>query len=134
MPETGRYEKIPRPQSIETLRRYLTTKPIVSSTELVGTQILLIRRKQKPDLEAFLTNIYTVGEADIYEILSAHSSIDVIVAISGYNSYSEQAKELCKERSIGLFTFREFMGAVYYADRQLLDYEPPEERKRKASS
>lgn len=134
MPELGRYKKVPRPESIETLRRYLGTNPTINRIELVGPQLLLVQRKEGPDLKVFPTNIYIVGEADIYEILAEHSDLNAIVTMSGWNSYTKQAEELCKKRGIGLFKFKEFLGAVYYTDNTVLDYVSPEDREREASN
>lgn len=122
MPESGRYEKVPRPESIETLCRYLRSNPVVSSVESLDSQLVLVRRTQKSDLKVFLTNAYIVGEADAYEAFDAHQDLDAIVTMSAWNSYTRLAKELCKSRGVGLFKFKEFLGAVYYDKHKFMDY------------
>ena len=75
-----------------------------------------------------MTNIYIVGLADVYEILTQAHPLDAIVTMSAWNSYTTEAEAYCKEQSIGLFKFKEFLGAVYYEGDKYLDYIPPDER------
>ncbi|WP_457756139.1 hypothetical protein [Thermodesulfatator indicus] len=130
MPEFGKYEKIPRPESIETFIKYLNSNPIVIKIERKGLQLIEIIRKGKSSLKVFMTNIYIVSLADVYEILSEVGQVDAIVTMSAWNSYTKEAKEECKKIGIGLFKFKEFMGAVYYEGQQFLDYVHPDDRKK----
>lgn len=132
MPEQGHYKKVPKPESIQALCRYLNSNPVVFKTELPEPQLLHIKRVDKPDLTIFLTNIYIVAVADVYEILARYSEIDAIVTMSAWNSYTNEAKESCRTKGAGLFQFKELLGAVYYTGDKFLDYEAPDERKRKA--
>jgi len=130
MPEFGKYEKIPRPESIEAFIKYLNSNPIVINIERKGLQVVEIIRKEKSNVKVFMTNIYIVSLADVYEILSEVEQVDAIVTMSAWNSYTKEAKEECKKRGIGLFSFKEFMGAVYYDGQQFLDYVHPDDRKK----
>lgn len=134
MPDQGYYEKRPRPESIEKLSKYLNTKPGISSTRQLDEHRFLVNRSGKPNLNLFLTNIYIVGEADVIEILAEAPEINTIVTMSAWNSYSHDAKIYAKEHDVGLFTFAEFLGAVYYDGKRFLDYTPPsaEERARRS--
>lgn len=132
MLEEGRYEKLPRPESIQALQRYLSSNPVVAKTELSKPQLLIVRRTDKPDLTIFLTNVYIVGEADVYEIFAIHRELNAIVTMSAWNGYTNKAKELCRARGVGLFEFKELLGAVYHTGEKFLDYEAPDERERKA--
>jgi hypothetical protein len=125
MPELGKYKKIPRKESIEIFKQYISTKPNVYGIQEVYREKYIILRKGKADIKVYLTNIYIVSEADVYEILSMDSDIDCIVTMSNWNSYTLDAKKLCKQQGIGLFEFSEFLGAVYYDGNKFLDYEPP---------
>ena len=78
-----------------------------------------------------MTNIYVVGLADVYEILSGDDQLNAIVTMSGWNGYTTEAKKQCKEVGVGLFKFGEFLGAVYYGGSEYLDYIPPDERERR---
>ncbi len=130
MPELGRYKKVPRPESIETFIRYLSSNPVIISIERKGLQLVEIIRNGKSNLKVFMTNIYIVGLADVYEILSEVGHVDAIVTMSAWNSYTQEAKEECRRKNIGLFKFKEFMGAVYYDGQQFLDYIHPDDREK----
>jgi len=125
MPEGGKYKKLPRPESIEAFKKFVSTKPTVQKVEQLGPQLFKIHRVGKDDITVHLTNIYIVSEADVQEILADNPQIDCIVTISAWNSYTKDAKNLAKENKIGLFKFKEFLGAVYYDGNKFLDYETP---------
>ena len=130
MPEHGKYEKFPRPESIETFIQYLSSNPVVINIEHKETQLIEIIRNGKSNLKVFMTNIYIVGLADVYEILSEVGHVEAIVTMSAWNSYTQEAKEECRRKNIGLFKFKEFMGAVYYDGQQFLDYIHPDDREK----
>ena len=132
MPEQGYYEKVPRPESIDALVGYLeSTTDIVQAVQRESSQSILVKRIGRPTLRTFMTNTYIVGLADVHEIFTEMSGLDAIVTMSAWNSYTAEAKALCKERKVGLFTFKEFLGAVYYVGSRYLDYIPPDERERR---
>lgn len=122
------FKRTPRPESIETLIKYLKSSGIVAEVERINNQLIRVTRIDKPTIIAFLTNIYIVGEADVVEILSEHSDIDCIITLSAWNSYTGGAKSVCKKRNVGLFVFKEFLGAVYYTGQKFLDYISPDDR------
>lgn len=127
MPELGKYKKIPRKESIDIFKRYTLTKPNVYEIQQVHREKYIVLRRGKSNITVYLTNIYIISEVDIYEILSADREMDCIVTMSNWNSYTSDAKRLCKQHNIGLFTFSEFLGAIYYDRNQFLDYEPPKD-------
>lgn len=126
MPESGKYEKLPRPESIKTLIDYLSTKPVVSHVEHVSGQELVVQRKEKTDLRIFMTNIYIVGISDIHDILAVSPSVNAIVAMSAWNGYTNEEKAYCAQQKIGLFMFNELLGAIYYDREKFVNYAPPE--------
>ncbi len=128
MPEYGKYEKVPRPESIETFIRYLSSNQVVISIKRKGAQLIEIIREGKSNLKVFMTNIYIVGLADVYEILSEVGNVDAIVTLSAWNSYTQEAKEECRKKDIGLFNFKEFLGAVYYDGQKFVYYIHPDDR------
>ena len=129
MPDADpRYRKLPRPSSIVAFQRYLEGKPVVSQVQQIKAQLFRIERWNKPSLLVHVTNLYIVSEADVYEILADDPEVDCIVTMSAWNSYTTSAKEMCREQGIGLFQFKEFMGAVYYSGTDMLDYIHPDAR------
>lgn len=126
MPEGGKYEKLPRPESMDALIKYTSSNPCVSEVIQQSNQILKIIRNKKSEILVHVTNIYIVSETDIEEILLDNSDIDCIVTVSAWNSYTSYAKELAKSKRIGLFKFKEFLGALYYEGDAFVNYLPPE--------
>ena len=128
MSEQGRYEKTPRPESIDALVRYLRATKAVRAVLREGSALIVVRRDTGPALRTFMTNIYIVSLADVHEIFADAGEVEAIVTMSAWNGYTVEAKALCKEKGVGLFTFKEFLGAVHYAGDRFLDYIPPEKR------
>ena len=133
MPEFGRFEKVPRPESIEAFIRILSGSNAVTRIEQPSDQILRTVRPDHSPLSVYMTNHYVVGEADAVEIMGLGANLDAIVTLSAWNGYTHEAKDLCKGNKIGLFTFKQFLGAVYYDGQEYLDYVPPEERNSRKS-
>ncbi len=128
MPDQGRYEKVPRPESIEKFVKYLQSSNAVKAVVRESDQLLIVERVKHPPLRVFMTNVYIVGLADVYDISTQAGEVDAIVTMSEWNGYTAEAKASCKERNIGLFKFREFLGAIYYDGEQYFDYIPPDQR------
>lgn len=126
MPDLGYYEKVPRPESREKLLTYLRGVSVIVDVEEVSYQAITVIRNGKPPVKTFLTNVYVVSLADIYEIMGGCPDLNAIVTMSAWNGYTTEAKNECKKRNVGLFTFREFLGAVWYSGSRFLNYTPPE--------
>ncbi len=116
------FKKVPRPESVDALIRYLESSKVVTNVERVDEQLIRVDRNNGPTITAFLTNIYIIGEADAFEILSKHGGIDCIVTMSAWNGYTASAKTNCSREGVGLFTFKEFLGAVYRTGQKFLAY------------
>ncbi|OJW72065.1 MAG: hypothetical protein BGO68_00810 [Candidatus Amoebophilus sp. 36-38] len=122
-----RYKKLPRPESIEFFKTSMNFHKAVTSSEEIAEVRYLIKREKKSEIRVFLTNLYIVGIADVYEIIQEFPDVDCIVTMSAWNSYSEQAKMLCKDNKIGLFTYSEYYAALRYDSEEFYNYEPPKE-------
>jgi hypothetical protein len=128
MPETGYYEKRPRPEHRRWLIQKLLTTPTVSDVDAVDDFRLIVRRDSMSTIYVYLTNAYELGVADVIEIMGAASETTCIVSTMSYNQYSGEAKETARERGVGLFRGVEFLGAIYYDGPSFLDYVPPRRR------
>ena len=62
----------------------------------------------------WLTDKYTVSINDVVEKID--EGFNALVTISMWNSYTSEAKRYALENQFGLFTFREFMGALNFPD------------------
>jgi len=118
-----KFERVPRPESVDALIKYLKSVNVVTNIEKINDQFIRVERSRGPTINAFLTNKYIVGEADVIEILSEHEDIDCIITMSVWNSYTGGAKDHCVRERVGLFTFKEFLSAVYKTGKKFLDYE-----------
>ncbi|WP_270179825.1 hypothetical protein [Alkalihalobacillus sp. CinArs1] len=128
MPEGGRYEKRPRPESIQYFLGAIGRHNKVRKIEQVEEQLFKITKTNGRKVLVHLTNIYTVSEAEVIEIMSSHNHIDAIVTISTWNSYSVSGKDVAKANKIGLFLIDEFMGALNFEGNQFINYLTPYQR------
>jgi hypothetical protein len=131
MPESGYFRKRPRPEHRRYLTGYLQERDNVSRITVVDDFRLIVERQRQSDIFIYLTNQYTLGVADVMEILEDAPETTCIVSTMNYNQYTEDAKQFARERGVGLFKSTEFLGAVYYEGDQFLDYLSPDERERR---
>ncbi|MFD7732048.1 hypothetical protein ACFV6F_16875 [Kitasatospora phosalacinea] len=129
MAESGRYEKTPRPESMIAVRRMLLEHSAVREYSEPHQQLYAISRFGRGDINLYVTNIYTVGVADVQEILDAHPVVNCILTVSAWNNYTSMAKEYAKGVKVGLFRFYELKGALNYDGKSFVDYVSPYDRK-----
>lgn len=104
----------PAPNQIQFFRNAVSGHDKVHAVEAISEQLYGITRVANlSDLRVYLTDLYTVGCADVIEIASNHE-VDCIVVMSKWSGYTGDAKRYASERHIGLFMFQEFMGALNY--------------------
>lgn len=128
MPDIGYYEKRPRPQQCEFLKKSLSQRGVVERVKQLDDHHFVVERDGKPTLRVYFTNKYMLSVADVMEILEESEDTNCIVSTMGHNKYSPEAKEYCRDLGVGLFRTQEFLGAVYYDGDRFLDYVPPERR------
>lgn len=128
MVETGYYKKRPRREHREFLLACLASRRNVQSTDVLDDFRIFVTRFGQADIHIYLTNMYELGIADVIEILAVAPDTTCIVSTMDYNHYSSEAKAYARDKGVGLFRAREFLGAVYYDGETFLDYVPPEER------
>ena len=104
---------MPRPESIEFFQTAIPKHDHVLSVERLGSQVFRVTRDIAPtELIVLLINLYTVGLADVVRAMTEVEGLNCIVTISAWNGYTEEAKQYALNRKIGLFIFREIMGAL----------------------
>lgn len=100
-----------RPESIrffeETIKKHNKVRNIIKISPGYYT-IELINGKEYTVL---LTNHYTIGLADVYEVTNNYD-LDAIVTMSNWNGYTMEAKNYAKNLGIGVFVYKELMGAL----------------------
>lgn len=108
------YSDVPGPESVlyfeQNLRRHSN---IVYYEKMEDFVYKLVLGNGKIYL-VWLTNKYTVSINDVVEKID--EGFNALVTISMWNSYTSEAKKYALENQFGLFTFREFMGALNFLD------------------
>ncbi|MCU4819331.1 hypothetical protein P4G73_32425 [Bacillus cereus] len=121
----------PRPESINFFLDVISNHQSVKAVEQIGLPLFKVTKQNNSELIALLVNIYILSESELFDLYSRYPKIDVIVNSSNWNQYTLSAKALAKENKIGLFSFKEFMGALNYDNKDFfISYISPEERKR----
>jgi hypothetical protein len=75
-------------------------------------EVLLVERRGLPSLRVVLTNIYTLGKAEVMRELQLHPGIDLIVNLSDYNQYTAGAAEYGLENGVRVISGREMFGVL----------------------
>jgi hypothetical protein len=115
----------PQESAVLQLLVYLERTSRVSGIERPERSLLIVHRIEQSTVRTFLTDTYILGTADVFEVLSRHPDINAIVNFSLWNHESPAAREECLAHDVGLFTFREFLGAIHYSGKRFLNYEAP---------
>lgn len=108
------YSDIPRPESVlyfeQNLRRHSNIDYYEKMEDFVYNLVL----ENGSEYLVWLTNKYAVSINDVVEKID--EGFNALVTISMWNSYTSEAKRYALENQFGLFTFREFMGALNFLD------------------
>lgn len=119
----------PRPESIEFFMKVISKHRSVETVEHVELPLFQLIKPNGNELKVLLVYVYILSESEFLEIYSCYQDIDAIVNSSNWTRYTTGAKQLAKEHGIGLFEFKEFMGALNHDSKRLfLNYISPEER------
>lgn len=104
----------PRPESIEFFQRAIRKHDCVKSVEQLSDQKYILHLIDRKKINIYLTDIYTVGIADVMEIETKYPEVNCILTISNWNGYTKDAKCYAEDNKIGLFLFGELMGALNF--------------------
>ncbi|MFD5818188.1 hypothetical protein [Streptomyces sp. NPDC127038] len=114
------------PSNLTYARTTLPSHRRVSHVERVCESILRIHRNNIPAVDITFVDAYTLGVAGLQQALGWHPNVDAVVNMGAYNSYTGEAKEAAASLGIGLFTYKELMGALHHAEQRFIDYTPPQ--------
>ncbi len=107
----------PRQESIQFFEKVLRTHGKVSRFRKRDAQVFEIERDGiSSSIVVLLTDLYTVGLADVVQAQDVVDDLDCIVTMSNWNGYTREGKEHAKEHRIGLFLLSEFMGSLWKKD------------------
>lgn len=105
----------PDENSIVAFTKALSTHSTVAAVERrPGTFLLDVTLKDQRKMAVYMTNIYAVGEADVVEIQAANPDVNCVVTLSSWNMTTSDAVQYGRDRQIGVFTWKEFFGAIHY--------------------
>ncbi|RDX01472.1 hypothetical protein [Listeria kieliensis] len=104
---------LPRHESILYFETIIKKHDKVRSLDKVDDYLYCLTLYNSKKYRVYLTNLYTVGIADVIELSNLHD-INAIVTMSSWNSYTLEAKEYGQSIGIGVFIFKELMGAINY--------------------
>jgi hypothetical protein len=76
------------------------------------------------DVRVWVCDVYTLGLADYFKITQKDPELNAIVTMSGYNSWTREAKEQGYDDEVAVFKFGEFMGALNCDGGEFLHYTP----------
>ena len=103
----------PDSNEISYFHKAMSAHDKVQFIESRGSQVFIVHRiGGMTPVIVYLTNLYTVGAADVYRIASTCAGVNCIVTTSIWNRYTGDAKRDAAEMKIGLFTLTELMGAL----------------------
>ncbi|WP_430603074.1 hypothetical protein IGJ02_000396 [Enterococcus sp. DIV0724b] len=104
---------MPRRESILFFEKVIKNHDEVVSVEKIKECYYCLTLNSTKKYKVYLTNIYTVGIADVIDLSTVYD-VDAIVTMSSWNSYTLEAKEYGQNMGIGVFIFKELMGAINY--------------------
>lgn len=106
----------PRRESIDFFEKAMRHHDKVLDVNKEGEQVYTISRVKGSPIKLYLTNLYTVGITDYFDIIERYNDINAILTISNWNGYTKQAKEEAKKNGVGIYVVEEFMGALNLND------------------
>lgn len=105
----------PRRDSIVFLEDRLRSHTKVECFEKTDDYCYLIKRRLGlRDIELLITDLYTIGIADLIEQKNNYPKMNAMLTISSWNGYTKSVKDEAKKEHIGIFVFSEFLGALNY--------------------
>jgi len=81
-----------------------------------SSQILKLSREFGDEITVYLTIPYTLGITDYQNIRCSFPDVNCIVICSDYSGFTNETKNEAEKEGIGLFMFREFVGAISRKD------------------
>jgi len=77
-----------------------------------GDGIYKLDRTRGDSLRVFICECYAFGIAEYHESIDKLGDLNAVIINSLWCGYSHEAKRFCRDNGVGLFTIKEFMGAI----------------------
>ena len=107
---------IPSWKSVQFFENAIATHTAVESVTNRGENVFVINRKIHTPVVVYLTDVYTVGIADVIDAMARIPDLGCVVTISNWNGYTQASKDHGVQNHIGVFLFAELMGALNQDD------------------
>ena len=104
----------PNEESVRFFEQGLKRHSNIVDYEIIKEFVYNLVLEDGSEYLVWLTDKYTVSINDVVEKID--EGFNALVTISMWNSYTSEAKRYALENQFGLFTFREFMGALNFLD------------------
>lgn len=97
---------------IQFFSRVISQHSTVKKLKKISDQLYELERKDDTKLNVYLTDLYTLGITDYFNIRSMYPNVNCIVIASQWHGYTHKAKDQAVADQIGLFTVVDFMKAL----------------------
>lgn len=114
--------------------RFLANHNFITEMEELNKATMSITLKDGRGLRVFVTNTYYFTEYTFEKVMAVDPQVEAIICSCPAGQYSEGAKQLCIENGIGLFMFKEFMGALRQKGDRFLNFLLRDEREGRINS
>ncbi|MEG4350448.1 hypothetical protein QUA74_11950 [Microcoleus sp. LAD1_D3] len=104
------------------IEKFLANHSFIERMEKLNIAMFDVDLKDERSLRVFATNTYFFTEYTFEKIMAIDPGVDAIICSNPYGRYTWEAKALCIDHKIGLFTLRTFMGAIRKNGDEFLDY------------
>ncbi len=104
------------------INKYLANHTSIKGLKKQNIAIFTASLVDGRELKVFVTNTYYFTDYTLEKILEIDPNIDAIICSNPYSTYSASAKKECIRQKIGLFSLREFMGAIHTTGERFLNY------------
>jgi hypothetical protein len=115
------------------MEKYLATHSFINRMEKLNIAMFDVDLNDGRSLRVFATNTYFFTEYTFEKTMAIDPGIDAIICSNPYGTYTWEAKALCIEHGIGLFTLKTFMGAIRKDGNEFLNYLVQEEKTNRLS-
>ncbi|OKH18531.1 nucleotidyltransferase [Hydrococcus rivularis NIES-593] len=115
------------------IEKFLANHSFINRMKKLNIAMFDVDLNDGRSLRVFATNTYFFTEYTFEKIMAIDPGIDAIICSNPYGTYTWEAKALCIEREIGLFTLKTFMGAIRKDGNEFLNYLVQEEKTNRLS-
>jgi predicted nucleotidyltransferase len=110
------------------IEKFLANHSFIERMEKLNIAMFDVDLKDGRSLRVFATNTYFFTEYTFEQIMATDPGVDAIICSNPYGTYTAEAKVLCIDQKIGLFTLKTFMGAIRKNGDEFLNYLLQEEK------